>query len=98
MKHGIHLSNPGFLGLVQASGDFAPPSPTNLVFWGRADSLAGADNDAIASFTDRSGNANHATATSGKEPLLKKNIVNTSHSVLRFDGTDDFLSWPDILS
>src|SRR6185295_13667232 len=79
-------------------GDFAPPDSANLVFWGRADSLAGADADPIASFTDRSGLGNHATATSGKQPLLKKNILNTSHSVLRFDGSDDFMTWPDILS
>jgi len=98
MQGGLNIFNTGFLGLVQASGDFAPPDSANLVFWGRADSLAGADADPIASFTDRSGLGNHATATSGKQPLLKKNILNTSHSVLRFDGSDDFMTWPDILS
>ena len=54
--------------------------------------LAGlSDGDAVASWTDMSGNANHsAQGTAGQRPLYKTGIVNTL-PVLRFDGVDDLL-------
>jgi hypothetical protein len=59
--------------------------------WLKADALALADNDAVASWTDSSGNGNHATNVSGsQQPTYKTNIVN-SLPVVRFDGTADHL-------
>lgn len=51
-----------------------------------------ADGDAVAGWADKSGNGNHLQqATAGNRPLYKTSIQN-GRSVLRFDGTDDFIS------
>lgn len=85
------------VALLGGSGGFAPPDSSNLVFWGRAGSLAGADTDPIGSFTDLGSVGNHATASSTARPLLKLNIVN-GQSVLRFDGSNDAMAWPDLFA
>lgn len=52
---------------------------------------AAADTDPVGSWSDLSGNSNHAfQTTAGKRPLLKLAIKN-GRPVLRYDGTDDFL-------
>lgn len=90
---GLRITDVAFLG--QVGGSFTPPDAANLVFWGRAGALAGADGASIGSFTDLSGVGNHATqATAGFKPTLKLNIVN-GKSVLRLDG-DDSMAWPDL--
>lgn len=91
---GLKLADTALLG---ASSSFSPPNAANLVFWGRASDLAGADGDAIASFTDKSGNGNHATGTTTLRPTLKLSIVN-GRSVLRFNGTSNRLAWPNCLN
>lgn len=71
---------------------FSPSSVTGLQVWLQADSLALADADPVATWTDSSGNGNNATqATSGSQPTYKTNIVN-GKPVVRFDGTDDWLA------
>lgn len=53
----------------------------------------------MATFTDQSGNGNDWTqSTSGSKPIFKTSILN-GHAVLRFDGSDDYLTLAsDILS
>lgn len=64
-------------------------SSTNSL-WLVADDILQVDGTAISSWSDRSGNANNATqATTGRQPRYDSLIVN-GHSVVRFDGTDDY--------
>ena len=64
----------------------------------KADNLALADNDPVSSWTDSSPAADHAVqATSGNRPVLKTGILN-GRSVVRFDGSNDFLSFGLILN
>jgi hypothetical protein len=59
--------------------------------WFQAESLALNDGDAVASWTDLSGNANHAVqATEANKPLYKASVLN-GKAVLRFDGSNDTL-------
>lgn len=71
---------------------FSPLSVANLVLWLAADRIAGAaDGDAVGTWSDLSGQANHATqATGSKQPLYRVGAINGKPS-LRFDATDDFL-------
>jgi len=81
---------------------FSPARIPGLQLWLRADAgvyqdaakttPAVADGDVVGAWADLSGAGNDATqATTAKKPLLKLNIVN-GKSVVRFDGTDDFLA------
>ena len=83
--------------------NFSPASVTGLQAWYDASdastlydatsggSLVSADG-AVARWQDKSGNARHITqATSGYRPL-RKTAVQGGLDVMRFDGTDDFMS------
>jgi len=60
-------------------------------------SLVAADGS-VARWQDKSGNGRHATqSTSGSRPTRKTNIQN-GLGVLRFDGSDDFISVPSSTS
>lgn len=74
---------------------FTPRKLPGLRLWLAADRIVGlADGDPVASWTDLSGNGNHATqGTTAAKPLYKTGIVNGRPAVL-FDGVDDFLSLP----
>lgn len=85
------------LAFLGAAGGFAAPDNANLVFWGDVNQLVNSDGDAISSYTDYSGNGNHATAATTARPTYKVNIVN-SKPVLRFNGTANEMAWPDVLS
>lgn len=63
-----------------------------------ADSVSGADGDAIGTWSDESGNDAHFTEATNK-PLLKKaaNGIN-GHNVLRFDGSNDVMTCAKELS
>jgi hypothetical protein len=53
--------------------------------------LSLSDGTAVQTFTDVAGTNDATQATSGNRPLFKTNIIN-GNPVVRFDGTDDFLS------
>lgn len=75
------------------SGAFSPASLSGLALWFAARLETGFnDDDAVATWTDRSGNGRNATqATGTKRPLYKTNII-SGKPVLRFDSTDDCLT------
>lgn len=79
--------------------DVALWTPTSLsggtAIWLDANTHAGtADGTAMAQWNDTSGNAKHATQSSGSlKPLFKTGIQN-SLPVFRFDGTDDLMTTP----
>lgn len=75
---------------------FAPTDVSNLALWLDADlpvyvsgTTQATDGQTVATWTDASGNTNHATESTNK-PTYKTNIVN-GKSVIRFDGTNDKL-------
>lgn len=72
---------------------FSPRKLSGLRLWLSADRIAGlADGDPVSTWSDLSGNSNHATqGTTAAKPLYKANIVNGRPGIL-FDGVDDFLT------
>lgn len=81
---------------------FSPRSISSLLLWLKADTgtwqdsgkttPAVSDGDVIGAWVDLSGNGNDTLqTTTANKPLLKLNIVN-GKPVIRFDGSDDFLS------
>lgn len=81
---------------------FSPLALGSLTLWLRSDqgtyqdsaltTVAKADNDPVGGWTDLSGRGRTFTqGTAGSRPLLKLSIIN-NRSVMRFDGTDDFIS------
>jgi hypothetical protein len=74
-----------------ASADLLPSEITGLVEWLEADALTLNDNDAVATWTATVGN-NATQGTEGNRPLFKTNVVNSLPAV-RFDGTNDILSF-----
>lgn len=70
---------------------FTVPPVSGYSLWLAANTLSLNDNDAVASWTDMSGTGRHATqSSSGNRPVFKQNILN-GKSVVRFDGTNDYL-------
>jgi hypothetical protein len=62
--------------------------PSNTTAYAAKDVV---DGDPVATWSDLSGNGNHATqATASKKPTYKTSIVN-GRPVVRFDGVDDWL-------
>lgn len=72
---------------------FSPRKLAGLRLWLAADRITGlANGDPVSSWTDLSGQGNHATqSTTAAKPLWKTGIANGRPGVL-FDGVDDFLS------
>lgn len=71
---------------------FTPASIAGLKLWLDASQITGLnDGDAVATWSDASGNGYNATqSTASKRPLYKTSILN-GKPVVRFDGVDDFL-------
>jgi len=70
---------------------FQPNTLNNLRLWLPADRINQADNTAVETWADQSGNGFDATqGTSAARPTYIKNALN-GLPVVRFDGTDDFL-------
>lgn len=81
-----------FIGAVRFNPyrHFAPTQLGGCTLWLRADNIAGNDGDAVATWSDISGNSRNFTqGTAGSRPALKLAIAN-GHSVVRF-ATDDQL-------
>lgn len=71
---------------------FQPSQITGLKLWLETSTLGLAEGAPIASWTDISGNNNHAVQTvEGKKPIFKANIKN-GLPIIRFDGIDDILT------
>lgn len=79
---------------------FSPSTVSGCVYWFKADALSLNDGDPVASWTDSSGNARHATGTGTQRPTYKTNILGTPGSldlpVVRFNGTTNGLVTPTI--
>ena len=88
---GIHLTDE----LHLSGGSFRPDQIEGLVLWLDATTIAGlADGDPVGTWPDMSGQGYDATqTTTSKKPTYKLAILN-GLPVVRFDGTDDFLSTP----
>lgn len=82
------------LGAVASSvrGDLDVPAQyANLDLWLKADALTLSNADPVSSWTDSSGQGNHAAqATSTRRPLYTASALNGLPGVT-FDGTDDVL-------
>ncbi len=81
------------LGVTHTGGVFTPLKLPGLELWLDASQIVGLnDGDPVATWSDLSGNGNHATqATGSKRPLWKTAIVN-GRAVVRPDGVDDYLA------
>lgn len=77
---------------------FGPPTTVaGLLRWYAADEMPLSDGAPVASWTDYSAQADHAIQPiSSQQPIYKTAIVN-GRAVVRFDGTDDFLQFAEIL-
>lgn len=80
------------VALVGAPVGFTPLQLPGLKLWLDASQITGlVDGDPVATWSDLSGNGNHATqATGSKRPTYKVNIVN-GRPVVRPDVVDDIL-------
>lgn len=80
------------LNTIFASAPFDPRSIPGLKLWLAADRISGLnDGDPVGTWSDLSGQSNHATqATGSKKPLYKVGIQNGKPGVLT-DGVDDVL-------
>lgn len=78
---------------------FDPTYISSLKLWVAARLFADkTDGDAIATWTDKSGQGNDLTQSSGSlKPLFKQGAVGGRPALL-FDGVDDFLTVPNFLS
>lgn len=72
---------------------FSPLDIPGLQLWLDAAQITGlSDGDPVATWPDMSGEGNHATqATSGNRPTYRAGVLN-GLPVVRFDGTNDFLT------
>lgn len=84
---------------IKVAASFSPADVAGLTLWLKADAITGkVDNDIITNWDDSSAANNDAVqGTGSREPIYKTNIVN-GKPVLRFDGTNDFLSTPSLTS
>ena len=72
---------------------FAPNDLTNLIRWYDGDTSV-VTGSGVSQLTDKTGGTNHATqSTDSARPPLVSNDIN-GHSVIKGDGTADFLSMP----
>lgn len=75
-------------GVGSAAGSTGQP---RNVIWFDASSLSLSDGNSVETWTDISGNDNHATqSTSGARPLFRTGQIN-GHPAVVFDGIDDFM-------
>lgn len=83
------------VALVGAPVGFSPLQLPGLKLWLDASQITGlVDGDPVATWSDLSGNGNHATqATGSKKPTIQTVTVNgRTFRVVRTDGVDDYLA------
>lgn len=76
---------------------FSPASVSGLHIWLDASQESYANGAAVPLMTDKSGNGRNATASGSAQPLFTTGIFN-GNPVLRFDGSDDFIIFGDVMS
>ncbi len=90
--HGqIINASPYYKPITASAPSFSPKDVTGCLMWVYSDTLGLADNDPVSTWTDLSGNGNSATQSSTARPTYKTAVQN-GRAVLRFDGSDDFMS------
>lgn len=72
-----------------------PLGIAGLKLWLKADAESFADNDPVGTWTDYSTTSNNATAAGSLRPTFKTNQINTTLPVVRFDGVDDKMTFPN---
>lgn len=73
-------------------GSFQPSDISGLVVDIDPDEISGADGSAVTTAADQSGNGNDfGQATAGNRPSIFRGVLN-GHDVLRFDGSDDWMT------
>jgi hypothetical protein len=75
---------------IEVDGEFNFASFGGLKLHVNPNEIAGADNDPISSYTDETGNVDF-TATLTTRPTIQLNEINTTHSVISYDGNNDKL-------
>ena len=77
---------------VGGGPSFSPIDVAGLAAWFKADSLTLADGDPVSTWNDSSGNSRDATGGGGSaNPTFKTNVIN-GLPIVRFDGSNDFLT------
>jgi hypothetical protein len=72
--------------------DSAVTSVSGNILWLRAEDLVLANAASVSSWTDSSASANHAVqGTAANQPTFRTNVIN-GKPVVRFDGTNDWLT------
>ena len=85
--------------MMGAAKGKAPDELSTTVFrWYKASQITGlSDGDPVSQWDDESANADHAVqATGANQPIYKTGILN-GHPVVRFDGSNDYLTLSNIL-
>lgn len=76
-----------------AVATFTPASLSGLAAWYDASQIAGvSDGAALSQWNDLSGNARHLRQTTAANQPLYKSAIQNGKGVVRFDGTNDFMS------
>jgi len=70
---------------------FIPSDIDSMIYWLDANTISGVDGSVVGTWNDISSNGYDAVQGTGAyQPILKKSIIN-GQSVVRFDGSNDFL-------
>ncbi len=85
----VSVANPAIRNQAQ------PNSIAGLVAWYKADVITLSDGQSVDLWADSSLTGNNATQSGAARPTFKKNIIN-SLPVVRFNGTNNYLSIPGI--
>lgn len=83
---------------VSPSGVDDPSTIADLELWLKADSLSLTDGDPISTWSDSSGNANHATSSGGNRPIYKASGGANNQPYVEFDGNTQQFDLPDFLT
>lgn len=78
-------------GAAASAAPFSPSDVAGITGWWKADSESYANDDPVATATDRSGGGRDMTAAGSARPTFKTGIIN-GLPVFRFDGTANVLA------